>query len=194
MTSDRPAFSTEAFKGHPERRLEGGLFSPAIFGRFSKFNLRYASEIGETGGEIKSRKTGRNRMEVKFKERRGNHERSAGAGGNEKGARFIFDVGTANEKSGDVSGPALCGLGDVSPEGFTGGPQSGFYCVADQRMVSVRSFNARMMEEKPGFSRANAARRNNGGREECQKGESNKFVYDTSAENRQSPLTTHQFL
>src|ERR1700722_17612737 len=129
MTSDRPAFLPRRSKGTPSGGWRRAFSLP--FWQASKFNLRYASELGETGGEIKSRRKTYS-IEVKFKERRGNHERSAGAGGNEKG-RVYFDVGRQARKVGRERA-ALCGLGNVSPEGFTGGPQSDL-CVADQRMV-----------------------------------------------------------
>jgi len=102
---------------------------------------------------------------------------------------------TASAKIGDVSGPHFCRLGAVpTSKGSPANPKS-HLCFAVQRLVRADYSALRRRRQKPGRSqgRRRAKKRTLSHRGPPPKGESNKFVYDTSRRRPGKPLTTHQW-
>ena len=102
--------------------------------------------------------------------------------GTRKGA-FILTSDGKREKW-DGQRPALCRLGDLSPEGIAGRSRTAS-TPRNRAAGSGRSFSAPTMAARPGTSRERP-RRSDPTPDGPPKGESNKFVYDTSAETGQA--------
>ena len=107
--------------------------------------------------------------------------------GTRKGA-FILTSDGKREKW-EVSGPHFAGWEIYHLKGSPADPNR-HLCVADRAAGSGRSFSAPTTAARPGISRER--RREKRRHPGPPKGESNKFVYDASAETGK-PLTTHQW-
>ena len=109
--------------------------------------------------------------------------------GTRKGA-FILTSDGKREKW-DVSGPHFRRLGDLPSQRLAGRSEPHLR-FADRAAGSGKSFNAPMTAAKPGINPERLPANRPPTPDGMPKGESNKFVYDTSPETGK-PLTTHQW-
>ena len=116
------------------------------------------------------------------------YERSTSTGWDTQG-RVHPDVGRQARKMGR-QWPPLRGLGDLSPQGISRRSESAV-CVAVQRLVWADHSTLRRRRQDMAPTRHTPGEPTTTP-DGMPKGESNKFVYDTSSETGK-PLTTHQW-